>query len=183
MGPPDRQNEMEVDPPNRTRPETGSRRRKQIVKTIRRRIRALGPMVALALVVSACGGDAGNTTTTAEAATTTAAEATTTAAEAPATTAGATTTAAAGAVEIAPVESITGTFLGKCTTNPVFPQANDGAVEAATELELRAYRTARPGRLRRRHRWNRHRYQRRHSAGRRDHGVEQRRRSSWARPR
>ncbi len=36
---------------------------------------------------------------------------------------------------IGPAGSIVGTFLGKCTTNPVFPQANDGAVEAAGELE------------------------------------------------
>ena len=35
---------------------------------------------------------------------------------------------------ISAADSITGAFVGKCTTNPVFPQANDGAVEAAGEL-------------------------------------------------
>ncbi len=42
--------------------------------------------------------------------------------------------ASGDAVAISGTESITATFLPKCTNIPVFPQANDGAVEAATEL-------------------------------------------------
>jgi rhamnose transport system substrate-binding protein len=99
----------------------------------------MAPLLALALVVAGCGGDAGDTTTTAaEEATTTAAEATTTVAEATTTSAAAesTTTAAAGgeAVEITGAGSMTATFLPKCTNIAVFPQANSGAEEAAAEL-------------------------------------------------
>ena len=102
---------------------------------IKRRSRALGPLVVLALVIAACGGDAGDTTTTAGEVTTTAAEATTTAAAETTTSAAGSTTAAAGeAVEITAGDSITATFLPKCTNIAVFPQANDGAIEAATEL-------------------------------------------------
>jgi rhamnose transport system substrate-binding protein len=99
----------------------------------------MAPLLALALVVAACGGDAGDTTTSAaEEATTTVAEATTTVAEATTTSAaaGSTTTAAAGgeAVEITGAGSMTATFLPKCTNIAVFPQANSGAEEAAAEL-------------------------------------------------
>jgi rhamnose transport system substrate-binding protein len=102
-------------------------------------MRVMAPLLALALVVAACGGDTGDTSTTAgEEPTTTAAEATTTAAAETTTSAaaGSTTTAAAGgeAVEITGTEPITGTFLPKCLNIPVFPQANSGAEEAAAEL-------------------------------------------------
>jgi len=107
------------------------------VKAIKRRSRALVPMVVLALVIAACGGDTDDTTTTAGEATTTAAEATTTVAAETTTSAGDTTTSAAAAgdaVEIAAGDSITATFLPKCTNIAVFPQANSGAEEAAAEL-------------------------------------------------
>ena len=96
----------------------------------KRRSRVLGPLVVVALVLAACGGDSGDTTTTAGEATTTAAEATTTAAAETTTSAAAetTTSAAAGgeAVEITAGDSITATFLPKCTNIAVFPQANRG---------------------------------------------------------
>ena len=79
--------------------------------------RILGLLMALTLVLAACGTEGGDDTTTTSPA------------------AGSTSAAAGEAVEIAPAGSIVGTFLGKCTTNPVFPAANDGAVEAAGELE------------------------------------------------
>jgi rhamnose transport system substrate-binding protein len=106
------------------------------VTAITRRSRVLGPLVVVALVVAACGGDTGETTTTAGEATTTAAEATTTAAETTTSPAAETTTSAAGgeAVEITGAGAITATFLPKCTNIAVFPQANSGAEEAATEL-------------------------------------------------
>jgi rhamnose transport system substrate-binding protein len=95
----------------------------------------LGLILALALVVAACGGDT-TTTTTAGEPTTTAGEPTTTVAETT-TTAGDTTTTEGGAgeaVTIAGDGSISATFLPKCTNIAVFPQANEGAEEAATEL-------------------------------------------------
>ncbi len=102
---------------------------------IKRRSRALAPLVVLALVIAACGGDTGDTTTTAGEVTTTAAEVTTTAAAETTTSAAGSTTAAAGeAVEITAGDSITATFLPKCTNIAVFPQANSGAEEAAGEL-------------------------------------------------
>ena len=103
---------------------------------IKRRSRVLGPLVVVALVVAACGGDTADTTTTAGEATTTAAETTTTAAETTTSAAAETTTsaAAAEAVEITAGDSITATFLPKCTNIAVFPQANSGAEEAAAEL-------------------------------------------------
>jgi rhamnose transport system substrate-binding protein len=107
------------------------------VKAIKRRSRAFVPMVVLALVIAACGGDTDDTTTTAGEATTTAAEATTTVAAETTTSAGDTTTSAAAAgeaVEITAGDSITATFLPKCTNIAVFPQANSGAEEAAAEL-------------------------------------------------
>jgi rhamnose transport system substrate-binding protein len=104
----------------------------------KRRSRVLGPLVVVALILAACGGDSGDTTTTAGEATTTAAEATTTAAADTTTSAAAesTTSEAAGgeAVEITAGDSITATFLPKCTNIAVFPQANSGAEEAAAEL-------------------------------------------------
>jgi rhamnose transport system substrate-binding protein len=107
------------------------------VTAIKRRSRALVPLVVLTLIIAACGGDTGETTTTAGEATTTAAEATTTVAAETTTSAGDTTTSAAAAgeaVEIAAGDSITATFLPKCTNIAVFPQANSGAEEAAAEL-------------------------------------------------
>ncbi len=104
---------------------------------IKRRSRALAPLVVLALIIAACGGDSGDTTTTAGEATTTEAEATTTAAAETTTSAAAETTtsaAASEAVEITAGDSITATFLPKCTNIAVFPQANSGAEEAAAEL-------------------------------------------------
>ncbi|MGH3667384.1 MAG: substrate-binding domain-containing protein, partial [Acidimicrobiia bacterium] len=103
----------------------------------KRRSRVLGPLVVVALILAACGGDSGDTTTTAGEATTTAAEATTTVAAETTTSAGDTTTSAAAAgeaVEITAGDSITATFLPKCTNIAVFPQANSGAEEAAAEL-------------------------------------------------
>ncbi len=104
---------------------------------IKRRSRALAPLVVLALIIAACGGDSGDTTTTAGEATTTEAEATTTVAAETTTSAAEETTtsaAAAEAVEITAGDSITATFLPKCTNIAVFPQANSGAEEAAAEL-------------------------------------------------
>ena len=103
----------------------------------KRRSRALAPVVVLALIIAACGGDSGDTTTTAGEATTTEAEATTTVAAETTTSAAEETTtsaAAAEAVEITAGDSITATFLPKCTNIAVFPQANSGAEEAAAEL-------------------------------------------------
>jgi rhamnose transport system substrate-binding protein len=118
--------------------DTTIKRRKEIVTANKRRSRVLGPLVVVALILAACGGDSGDTTTTAGEATTTAAEATTTAAAETTTSAAAetTTSAAAGgeAVEITAGDSITATFLPKCTNIAVFPQANSGAEEAAAEL-------------------------------------------------
>ncbi len=100
-------------------------------------------LMALALVAAACGGDddAADTTTapdTTAPAETTAAPDTTMADEttaAPDTTAATDTTAGGGeTVTISAAGSITATFLPKCTNIPVFPQANQGAEEAATEL-------------------------------------------------
>jgi rhamnose transport system substrate-binding protein len=87
--------------------------------------------MALALVVAACGSEGGDTTTTAAAG-----ETTTTAAPAATTTsaAAASTTTTGGAVEITGAGAITATFLPKCTNIAVFPQANEGAMEAAAEL-------------------------------------------------
>lgn len=102
----------------------------------KRRIRALGALMAFVLVLTACAGDTGDTTTTAEAdTTTTTVEATTTVVAETTTSAAETTTSAAGeAVAIAGAGSVTATFLPKCTNIPVFPQANSGAEEAAGEL-------------------------------------------------
>jgi rhamnose transport system substrate-binding protein len=99
---------------------------------LKRHVRLLGLLAALSLVAAACGGASGDTTTTAseEPTTTAAAETTTTAAEETTTT----EVAAEGPVTIEGAGSITATFLPKCTNIAVFPQANEGAEEAATEL-------------------------------------------------
>jgi rhamnose transport system substrate-binding protein len=105
------------------------------VKSVKR-MRWLAPLAALALVVAACGdGEGGDTTTT----TAGADETTTTAAPEPTTTEpmdDTTTTGASaeGPVAIESAGSITATFLPKCTNIAVFPQANEGAEEAAAEL-------------------------------------------------
>lgn len=93
--------------------------------------RMMAALFALALLAAACSSSEDTTTTTAAAATTT------TAAEETTTTAGEETTTSAetgGPVVIEGMGSITGTFLPKCTDNPVFTQANQGAEEAAAEL-------------------------------------------------
>lgn len=104
------------------------------MKTMSRRVRLLGPLAVLALVVAACGDGATTTTTTTTAAvepTTTVGETTTTAVEETTTT----EAAAEGPVAIESAGSITATFLPKCTNIAVFPQANEGAMEAAAELD------------------------------------------------
>lgn len=89
-------------------------------------------LAALALVVAACGdGEGGDTSTSANETTTTAAPDTTTTEPMDDTT---TTGASEGAVAIESDGSITATFLPKCTNIAVFPQANEGAEEAAAEL-------------------------------------------------
>ena len=107
------------------------------MKAIKRRSRVLGPLVVLALIIAACGGDTDDTTTTAGEATTTAAEATTTVAAETTTSAGETTTLGrsggrGGGDHRRRLDH--GTFLPKCTNIAVFPQANSGAEEAAAEL-------------------------------------------------
>jgi rhamnose transport system substrate-binding protein len=104
-------------------------------------IKRLALWSVVAVIVAACGGtESGDTTEAAEAPETTEAAApdTTEAMVDTTTTAGTETTADAGGsgdtVAIAPSGSISATFLPKCTNIPVFPQANDGAVEAAGEL-------------------------------------------------
>ncbi len=89
-------------------------------------IRLVALLMVLAMVAAACGGDEGGDSTTAAPATTGAPEAT----EAP----GGTEAPAGDAVTIAGQGSITGTFLPKCTNIAVFPQANQGAEEAAAEM-------------------------------------------------
>lgn len=107
------------------------------MKSVKKRMRLLVPLAALAMVVAACSpSDSGETTTTAAGAATTTAAAETTTTEAMATTTEATgtTTASGGAVEITSAGSISAIFLPKCTNIPVFPEANSGAIEAANEL-------------------------------------------------
>ena len=107
-------------------------------------------LAVTAIVIAACGGGAGDTTvaagettaaeTTAPAPETTAAAAETTAAAAETTAPAADTTAPDGttasgeAVTIEGAGAISSVFLPKCTNIPVFPQANEGAMEAAEEL-------------------------------------------------
>lgn len=101
------------------------------MKSIEKRMKWLAPIAALALVVAACGdGEGGETTTTAAETTTTGAPDTTTTEAMEDTT----TTAGDGAVAIESDGSISATFLPKCTNIAVFPQANEGAEEAAEEL-------------------------------------------------
>ncbi|HEX6300208.1 MAG TPA: substrate-binding domain-containing protein [Acidimicrobiia bacterium] len=107
---------------------------------MKKRTRLLALLAALAMVVAACGGDDGEeTTSTADTGdtTTTAAEETTTTEAMDTTTTEATGTTEAsadGPVVIESDGSITATFLPKCTNIAVFPQANEGAEEAASEL-------------------------------------------------
>ena len=99
--------------------------------------RRMGLLAAILLIVAACGGDTADTTTAATTATT-AAETTTTEAETTTTEAEESTTtteaAAEGPVAIESAGSISAIFLPKCTNIAVFPQANQGAEEAAGEL-------------------------------------------------
>ena len=110
------------------------------MQTLKRQLRFLAPLAAMLVVVAACGGGTADTTTATTAAetTTTAAETTTTAAAETTTTEAedTTTTEATGgeAVVIESAGSISATFLPKCTNIAVFPQANEGAEEAAGEL-------------------------------------------------
>jgi rhamnose transport system substrate-binding protein len=103
---------------------------------MKKRMSWLALLAALALVVAACGdGDSGDDTTT----TAGAEETTTTAAPEPTTTEPMDDTTTTGASAEGPVAiesdgSITATFLPKCTNIAVFPQANEGAEEAAAEL-------------------------------------------------
>ena len=102
------------------------------MKSMKKRTRWLAPLAALALVVAACGdGEGGDTTTSASETTTTEAPDTTTTEPVDDTT---TTGASEGPVAIESDGSITATFLPKCTNIAVFPQANEGAEEAAAEL-------------------------------------------------
>lgn len=110
------------------------------MRYLRRQMRPLITLAAIALVAASCGGETAGTTTTAADVATTLADTTTTtaAAETTTTTAGDTTTTSGdtgeGPVEITSAGSITATFLPKCTNIPVFPEANSGAEEAAAEL-------------------------------------------------
>jgi rhamnose transport system substrate-binding protein len=103
---------------------------------MKKRMSWLAVLAALALVVAACGdGEGGDDTTT----TAGAEETTTTAAPEPTTTEPMDDTTTTGASAEGPVAiesdgSITATFLPKCTNIAVFPQANEGAEEAAAEL-------------------------------------------------
>lgn len=84
---------------------------------VKRRMRVLALLAVMALVVAACSPDeSGGETTTSEATGTTS------------------ETDSGGPVVISAAGSITGTFLPKCTNIAVFPQANEGAEEAAVEL-------------------------------------------------
>jgi rhamnose transport system substrate-binding protein len=99
---------------------------------MKKRTRWLALLAALALVVAACGdGEGGDTSTSATETTTTEAPDTTTTEPMDDTT---TTGASEGPVAIESDGSITATFLPKCTNIAVFPQANEGAEEAAGEL-------------------------------------------------
>ncbi len=108
------------------------------MKSANQRMRLLIPLAALALVVAACspsdeeGGDETTTTAAAAEETTTTAAPETTTTEAMDTTT--TEAPAEGPVVIESAGSITATFLPKCTNIAVFPQANEGAEEAAAEL-------------------------------------------------
>jgi len=102
------------------------------VKSMKKRTRWLALLAALALVVAACGdGEGGDTSTSATETTTTEAPDTATTEPMDDTT---TTGASEGPVAIESDGSITATFLPKCTNIAVFPQANEGAEEAAAEL-------------------------------------------------
>lgn len=104
---------------------------------VKKRLRLPALLTALALVAAACGSsDTGETTTTSTSAATTATTAApeTTTTEAMESTTSTTAPESGGPVDITSAGSISAIFLPKCTNIAVFPQANSGAEEAATEL-------------------------------------------------
>jgi rhamnose transport system substrate-binding protein len=103
------------------------------VNSVLKSMQLLALIAVLALVAAACGGGAADTAEDSEPAAADVSE------PAAADTSEATPTEAAdaagdGAVAIEAADSISATFLPKCTNIPVFPQANEGAEEAASEL-------------------------------------------------
>ncbi len=111
------------------------------MKVIKQHVRLLASLLVIAMIAVACGGDAGDTTTSEAAvdettATTEPAVEETTATTEPGVEETTTTQADGGdgVVEISAAGSISATFLPKCTNIAVFPQANQGAEEAAAEL-------------------------------------------------
>jgi len=110
------------------------------VKSVKKSTKWLALLAVLAMLVAACGpsaeegGEETTTTAAAEEATTTEAMEETTTTEAMEETTTTEGQDASGPVEIASDGSITATFLPKCTNIAVFPQANEGAEEAAAEL-------------------------------------------------
>jgi len=104
-------------------------------------IKLLALLATFALLAAACGDSGDEATDTTEDTATDTTEATDDTTEETTDTteamddAGSDDTAAAGdVVTITGTESISSTFLPKCTNIAVFPQANDGAIEAAGEL-------------------------------------------------
>jgi rhamnose transport system substrate-binding protein len=110
------------------------------VKSVKKSTKWLALIAVLAMLVAACGpsdeegGEETTTTAAAEEATTTETMEETTTTEAMEETTTTEGQDASGPVEIASDGSITATFLPKCTNIAVFPQANEGAEEAAAEL-------------------------------------------------
>lgn len=111
------------------------------MKVIKQHVRLLASLLVIAMIAVACGGDAGDTTTSEAAVDETTATTEPPVEETTATTEPGveeTTTTQAdggdGVVEISAAGSISATFLPKCTNIAVFPQANQGAEEAAAEL-------------------------------------------------
>lgn len=109
------------------------------MKSVKKSTKWLALLAVLAVLVAACGpseegGEETTTTAAAEEATTTEAMEETTTTEAMEETTTTEGQDASGPVEIASDGSITATFLPKCTNIAVFPQANEGAEEAAAEL-------------------------------------------------
>ncbi len=98
------------------------------------RKRMLASVVALGLVLTACGGDDEGESETTEPTEEMSTEATEPAATESATESTETAAAGGDVVAIESDGSITATFLPKCTNIPVFPEANSGAEEAAGEL-------------------------------------------------
>jgi rhamnose transport system substrate-binding protein len=98
-----------------------------------RTTRRLALLAALTVVAAACGSEDETSTETPTDASP-AAEVTTEPTDTETSPPGTSTPASGEAVEITAVDSITATFLPKCTNIAVFPQANEGAGEAAGEL-------------------------------------------------